>query len=377
MSLCLIFVFLYFVITQTASKKRLLISVLLLLTVLGSLFLTNNRFSTSLKEIAMSEKSFDDPRSDIWSGVIEIIKEKPYFGYGCANYEEVLAEKYRSIDCLYCYTYELGPHNQFLEVWAEIGIVGPLLLFVFFISLWRAVEDKEKRPLFMLSYLVVLFFFMFESAIYRYNGSLSVGFLLFLLSNHTFDSKGKYVWECNKVLRTCLILLSCVSVLGMFLSAREVKKETVKLGRMDVSENVLKRLPIDCSDKNVIAVVDENVENGFCYAYEGNSYFYRRVVFSNIKPPTDVKVFSVDCYVSEDFDGEWVRINTESCNKKGIDEKANSYYDMERKGVWQNLKFEIPEGRHVSLLYVKRQNSDSFRGLNGFVVYANPKIECK
>jgi hypothetical protein len=156
-----------------------------------------------------------------------------------------------------------------------------------------------------------------------------------------------------------------------------VKKETVKLGRMDVSENVLKRLPIDCSDKNVIAVVDENVENGFCYAYEGNSYFYRRVVFSNVKSPTDVKVFSVDCYVSEDFDGEWVRINTESCNKKGIDEKANSYYDMERKGVWQNLKFEIPEGRHVSLLYVKRQNSDSFRGLNGFVVYANPKIECK
>lgn len=377
MSLCLIFVFLYFVITQTASKKRLLISVLLLLTVLGSLFLTDNRFSASLKEIAMSEKTFDDPRSDIWSGVIEIIKEKPYFGYGCANYEEVLAEKYRSIDCLYCYAYELGPHNQFLEVWAEIGIVGPLLLFVFFISLWGAVEDKEKRPLFMLSYLVVLFFFMFESAIYRYNGSLSVGFLLFLLSNHIFDSKDKQVEECNKVLRICLISLSCVSVLGMILSAREVKKETVKIGKIEASEVVLEKLPLDCSDKNVIVVVDENVANGFCYAYEGNSYFYRRVAFSNIKTRTDVKVFSVDCYVSEDFDGEWVRINTESCNKKGIEEKANSYYDMERKGVWQNLKFEIPEGRHVSLLYVKRQNSDSFRGLNGFVVYANPKIVCK
>lgn len=376
MSLSLILIFSSFLLTQNYSKKRFLAAAIFLLMVIGSLFFTNNRFSSSLKEIVTSEKSFEDPRTDIWAGMLEVIKESPYIGLGCANYEKTLFEKYGDINCLYCRVYELGPHNQFLELWAEIGFVGPLFLIVFFISLWYVVKNKEKRLFFGLSSVVMLLFFIFESAIYRYSGSLSVGFLLFLLSNHTFDEdKSRLGIRRMRVVNFCLIFLSLVSVLGMFFCLREVKKETVVLGRFKEAGKVWEKLPIDCSDKIVAAVVDKNVNNKYCYAYEGNSYFYRRVAFSNNCKQKESKVFSVDCYVSDDFEGEWVRINTETYNRNGIKEDVNCYYDMGNKGIWQNLKFEIPEGRQVLFLYVKRQNSESFRGMDGFVVYANPKIE--
>ncbi|MBN1990369.1 MAG: hypothetical protein JW783_13285 [Bacteroidales bacterium] len=82
---------------------------------------------------------------------------------------------------------------------------------------------------------------------------------------------------------------------------------------------------------------------------------------------------SVYCYVSEDFNGDWVRIN----GKGSISGLVSSYYDLNRKGEWQKLQatFGGDSSNFEVLLSASKLKAQSFDSLTGYIVFAYPSID--
>lgn len=83
-----------------------------------SLYRFGNFFNSNVEEI-------DGGRSNIYANTFDFIKEKPIVGYGIGSYGYVAL----GIDG------RAYPHNLFLEVWFELGIIG-LLIISYFMAIY-------------------------------------------------------------------------------------------------------------------------------------------------------------------------------------------------------------------------------------------------
>ena len=85
-----------------------------------------------------------------------------------------------------------------------------------------------------------------------------------------------------------------------------------------------------------------------------------------------VKV-QVFCYVSKDYDGSYVSLGSDR-NSFG---DTRHFYDLNKKGTWQLLDINFTGiGKEVDVFLVfVRFNSKNFRELNGYIIFANPKIK--
>lgn len=110
------------------------------------------------------------------------------------------------------------------------------------------------------------------------------------------------------------------------------------------------------------------------YVENGNSYSYTDLYLFNYKVrENDTVNLSVYCYVSKDFNGDWVLINLIN-NGSWI---AYTNFNFDRKGTWQKLSISknCKKGEISAYLYFCKNNVTDFSSLNGYVIFANP--ECK
>jgi O-antigen ligase len=78
----------------------------------------------------------------IWQQSWKLIQERPLFGYGIKGSGDALERALRKID--FKAGHKHSCHNQFLELWLEMGIVAPLLLLsVFASAAWRAAQSGQ------------------------------------------------------------------------------------------------------------------------------------------------------------------------------------------------------------------------------------------
>lgn len=107
--------------------------------------------------------------------------------------------------------------------------------------------------------------------------------------------------------------------------------------------------------------------------WDGNAYSFTRVGYVEVKPG-DSLMFSANCYVSEDFNGDWARIRVE-CKST----PANKFdYDMKNRGSWQelSLKFSFHQKDTVSsYLYWSKSGGTNFNNLTGYVIFAYPQVK--
>lgn len=101
----------------------------------------------------------------------------------------------------------------------------------------------------------------------------------------------------------------------------------------------------------------------------GNAYSYSQVGEIKIKPSTRYYSF-VYCFVSTNFNGDWVNINCEG-NLSG---ETKSFYDMKKKGQWQklSLSFYGSEGYGSIFIYFSKTGVTNFSSLRGYVIFAYP-----
>jgi len=80
---------------------------------------------------------------------------------------------------------------------------------------------------------------------------------------------------------------------------------------------------------------------------------------------------SVFCFVSNDFDGTWVRISAEGDASGNIVHE----YDLRKKGIWQKLQIEFTalSNQPPVYLYWSKFKTTNFSSLNGYVIFAYPQ----
>lgn len=228
----------YSILKVNRSKKAILGFVLPLLAI-GCGFFSGNRFieynyehfaAKNVKNnYSVDErfKSIADGNSKgrllIWKNTVEIIKEKPLSGYGVGNHKLAIMK----VECAKKHDYIVSDHahNDFLEMFSELGIFGCLIYILTYVfaaiySL-KQMFAKEVNELFRLRAMVggtiiltymndAMFNFPLERAdcqIY-----LAIGLAL-LISNHIKIKKNQKEGLSKPCLVTLLILVVPVFVL--------------------------------------------------------------------------------------------------------------------------------------------------------------------
>lgn len=92
-------------------------------------------------------QSKDDPtlvRLWIWRTAFDVIKENPILGVGNGDARDVLKKKYLEREMYAAATVGLNAHNQYLESWLALGILGGLGFFILLgYSMWVAIKGKD------------------------------------------------------------------------------------------------------------------------------------------------------------------------------------------------------------------------------------------
>jgi O-antigen ligase len=86
------------------------------------------RFQDALLELVGRSDDLTG-RLDIWSAVIELAQQRPWFGWGWVSYWAPWVEPFDDLVVIRGVTY-LQAHNAWLDVWLQLGIVGLVLVSV-------------------------------------------------------------------------------------------------------------------------------------------------------------------------------------------------------------------------------------------------------
>ena len=110
-------------------------------------------------------------------------------------------------------------------------------------------------------------------------------------------------------------------------------------------------------------------------SWNNNAYYYTNIqCLYRGKPIVSHDGYysaSVYCFVSSDFNGNWVRISAEG----KIDGRKIQEYDLIKKGRWQRLQieFKCDSGVPPVFLFWSKYGVTNFKDLKGYIVFAYPQ----
>lgn len=156
-----------------------------------ALYQTFFGFSLYEKYGYVSESSLLE-RVELWKTSLELVRERPLFGYGIGNERKVLDKKLvENGSQIANKKQNRGSHNQFLSFWLASGLI-PMLYFVFLLFL-PIVRFRRKMPFVFVSLCLILILSMFfEDTLNSQTGRmLFTVFLPLLLFSDTYNQVDK------------------------------------------------------------------------------------------------------------------------------------------------------------------------------------------
>lgn len=84
--------------------------------------------------IRLTDKPIMTGRNTIWAQLVDLISLKPWLGYGSS----VVPEDFLSTS--------LSAHNLYLQIGLQTGLIGIILLFLFFFVIWRSLWKNKSDP---------------------------------------------------------------------------------------------------------------------------------------------------------------------------------------------------------------------------------------
>jgi O-antigen ligase len=185
-------------------NKAIILAVLLLFSMASLNFV--NRFKTEFDTTKITEvlQEKDFGHSYIWTGFglrvfqikafteVLIEQKKIILGEGLNNSQKSLITKYKKYN-LYPGFYNFNYHNQYIQIFAELGIIGlGILLLILFLILKKAIKDKDY---FLLSFIIlILVVCITESFLWRQRGMV-----FFITITLLFSQRKKNLIETKKI----------------------------------------------------------------------------------------------------------------------------------------------------------------------------------
>lgn len=137
-----------------------------------------NDAKNEVKSLMGTSTRYTNPRIYLWKHSAEIIAEEPLLGYGVGDAKKALINTFKVKNIPFSGN-NYNFHNQYLQSWAEVGILGVLLLMF---MLLRPFFLKGQHPLFLIFLGLTLIGFMTESMLERQAGVVFFAFMYPLLS---------------------------------------------------------------------------------------------------------------------------------------------------------------------------------------------------
>ena len=131
----------------------------------------------------------NETRMILWDVSTKICLKHP-LGVGLGNLDFFMQEELEPLGHGQLATKQNNPHNQFIQVTAELGLIG-LALFVFIIIYLLVIALKQRRLILFSLVLAFVVFCLFESMIQRQSGIIFFCFWFAALSK--LDEKNRFV----------------------------------------------------------------------------------------------------------------------------------------------------------------------------------------
>ena len=139
--------------------KKLLLSLMLLFISVYAIYNSSENLQKRFKkEINMVLNKDSSNRLLLLQHTIEIIKEKPLFGYGTGSFSDKFKVINKDTEKIVRYNHKT-PHNNYLYIWMELGIIGLtalVLIFYFQIREFKTLHYGSIMVLFPIMYLLIM-----------------------------------------------------------------------------------------------------------------------------------------------------------------------------------------------------------------------------
>jgi O-antigen ligase len=166
------------------------VSILVLVSALPLLiFIKNDQFGRFIekapyKEIFQEEiKNVDNnsfERIYIWHSAVKVIKQNWFFGVGTGDVKDNMKLTFRKNGFVDGVKRNYNAHNQFLETWTGLGIIGEIILLT--ILIYGLVKGIKNRDILLQSFIILIFVhFFFESMLNRLAGIIFFSYFYSLL----------------------------------------------------------------------------------------------------------------------------------------------------------------------------------------------------
>lgn len=117
----------------------------------------------------IAKQKVKDTRFTRWQLGFKIVEENPLIGVGTGAENEVLLEQYKAYSLKDSIHHNYNAHNQFLGFAIRFGVLGVLLLIIYFVK--NTIKAIKHQNLLFLAFLTILFWtFMVENILDRNMG---------------------------------------------------------------------------------------------------------------------------------------------------------------------------------------------------------------
>jgi len=211
--------FLFIIILKVYSyfknKKIAIVSILMLFIIATSLFVISPRYKGFNKNFTINKSEIETKdykkinnknpnrtnfRVMLWSSAIELIQQNPIMGIGAGGSHKRLYEVFAVKRQWYDKNEKYHTHNQYLQVFLDLGIIGFFtffLMFTFFLKNIKKVNNNKDKILIINFLVIVGINFLFESVFERYSGISFYCFFYCLLVCYikpSLQQKNKYLF---------------------------------------------------------------------------------------------------------------------------------------------------------------------------------------
>lgn len=174
----------YFVYGKNLFYKLALSSISVLM--IFSTIYYSGRFENFYRLIAENEINETNTRIMIWENSIQIIKENPLLGVGTGDIIPELHKKYTKSNMIEAKEKNYNSHNQFLESFMGLGIIGGGILLILVFG--PLISVKRNNKLIIAFGILIAIHFLFESMLNTIAGVTFFGFFYSLLHLHKINN---------------------------------------------------------------------------------------------------------------------------------------------------------------------------------------------
>lgn len=174
----------------TFSKKIHLVSIILFT---FFTFMASQKLYTRITSDVKPKEGFTSTSSrfEVWKEATLLLKDHWLMGAGTGDIKDVLMAGYEKNNFQYGLRHKLNPHNEFLQIWISVGVIGFLIyLLALLFPIWKFVFSPE----FGLSLFPIIVFLnsLTESVLENQYGILFFSFfyVLFYQVSSTNSDKG-------------------------------------------------------------------------------------------------------------------------------------------------------------------------------------------